>query len=129
MLSLINLCVSEIDVKSTIRSVHNDGGRFVPGVQHTISFDLELTNQNSPDLNFDTAEVERNPHGDNFNVTLFVINGNITANNVSGFQLATVTHELTAGNLSTSLTNTATVVFSFNVHVGFNVLIPFQNTS
>ena len=106
--------------------MHNDGGRFVPGVQHTISLDLELTNQNSPDLNFDIAEVERNPHGNNFNVTLFVINRNITSNNVSGFQLATVTHELTSGDLSTSLNNTATVVFSFNVHVSFNTLIHFK---
>ena len=109
-----------IDVVTTIASVAlaDDTVPLLPGVQNQLTLQINLTNNNEPDYNSEIAVVEASPGGDNYNLSLFVVDADMSVGLEVDFLLETVETTLVNGDLSSALNGTETISFSFLVDVG-----------
>ena len=99
-----------------------DGSPVVPGVQGSISVTFTLLNNNEPDLNNDVAEIDAATPGGgtNFNLTSYIVDVNLTATDVTGDQLTTVTEQLTVGDVQWPLGVVQSAEFTMQLTVCTN---------
>ena len=107
---------SVIDVVTTISSV-TLATLLVPGVPHQLTVLLSLTNNNQPDANFDVASVDAATSGVNFNVSMRVVDVNMSRDDVIGYELDNFSMALTYGNESAALSSTDSLLLTYTIDV------------
>ena len=107
---------SDVDVE--MKFINLEWGYWMlSGVRNEMVYTFNLLNRNNPDMNFDIAEIDESPSGTNFDFTLHIGDVNLTATDVTGFELATVDHVLELGDVRWAMNSTYTDQFVVRFYV------------